>query len=187
MRQNNLALKADETLGEFSETYGISSIRRLARKLEEGRKIEDYLKEEINDTASGITHLPEVGIRREESFELPLPSSSNYSIILKKWNGYIENINGQEFTAVLTDPLGKSPDIRASFSIDEVSEGDRDLVTENALFDWVVSRDRKSHGQVENKDFLIFKRLPMWKKSDLDSRSTKVEAFDAWLNSSSTT
>ena len=196
MRKSNLALKSDVTSGEVPELYpsgsglpqsyiGSSGIRRLVRKTKGGQKIEDYLHEE-DTTSSASEFISEEPIMPINIFELTPPSFTSHSVILKKWNGYIVDIDRQEFTAVLTDPLGNSPDMKASFSIEEVSEGDRDLVVENALFDWVISRERKLHGQIENKDFLIFKRLPMWQKSDLDAKSAKVDAFNAWLNTSST-
>lgn len=197
MRKSNLALKIDATSGEVAEPYlsgpgipesyvGVSGIRRLVRKTKEGKKTEDSLNEQLDPTSSASELISEEAIMPIDLFELTSPTFSSHSIVLKKWNGYIVNIEREEFTAILTDPLGKSPDIKASFSIDEVAEGDRDLVVENALFDWVISRERKLHGQIENKDFLIFKRLPMWKKSDLDAKSAKVDAFNAWLNTRST-
>jgi hypothetical protein len=197
MKKSNLALKSDATSGETAELYphdsdlpqpyiGGSSIRRLVRKTKAGQKIEDYLQEEVGTTSSTSEFLSEEPLMPVNIFELTTPSFTSHSVVLKKWNGYITSIDKEEFTAVLTDPLGNSPDMKVSFSIDEVSEGDRDLVVENALFDWVISRERKIHGQIENKDFLIFKRLPMWQKSDLDAKSAKVDAFNAWLNTTST-
>lgn len=197
MRKTNLAIKASVTTGEVSELYpsnqnlaepyiGGSIIRRLVRKTQEGKKIEDCLNEDTDTTASARESLSEVDIMPKKDFTFTATIPTSHSLILKKWHGYIEKIDGQEFTAILTDPLGTDSDIRATFSINEVSEGDRDLVVENALFDWVISRDRKSHGQIENKDFLIFKRLPMWKKSDLNTKSAKVDKLNAWLNSGST-
>jgi len=197
MRKSNLAIKTDVTSGEVSEPYqndhsinepyiGASSIRRIVRKTKEGKKLEDCLNEDRDTTSSTREFLPEVDIMPKKSFTFTSTTPSSHSILLKKWHGYIEKINGQEFTAILTDPLGTDSDIRATFSINEVSEGDRDLVVENAIFDWVISRDRKFHGQIENKDYLIFKRLPMWKKIDLDTESAKVDAFNAWLNTNST-
>jgi hypothetical protein len=104
-----------------------------------------------------------------------------HSIVLKKWHGYIDSIEGEEFTALLSDGTRQIPDIKITFSKSDVSEGDRELVCEGALLDWVICRSRKSHGQIENIDILVFKRFPMWKKSDLDGSSAKVKEYNEWL------
>jgi hypothetical protein len=133
--------------------------------------------------ASNIITNPLAAIMLNNNMK-PQAAPTTYSIVLSKWSGYIESIKGSEFTAVLTDVFGKRPDIRATFSINEVSESDRRLVVENALFDWVINRERKTHGQITNYDVLIFKRLPMWKKSDLNKKSKIVEGINAWLKPS---
>ncbi len=188
MRRSSAAFKRSTTSysgQDISKAYlGRSSICRLVGKTEEGKVIEDSLKEESASTASPRKLLFAEDIMAAEQFLKLRQNATSHSIVLQKWHGYIDKIEGDEFTAILTDPSGRTADIKASFSIDEVSEGDRDLVCENAFFDWVVSRERKSHGQIENKDFLVFRRFPMWKKSDLEARSDKVDAFDEWLNSS---
>jgi hypothetical protein len=109
-----------------------------------------------------------------------------HSIVIQKFHGYVDEIIGEKFTAVFTDPSGQIPDLKASFSLDDVSEGDRNLVTENAVFYWVMSRERKPHGQISNKEVLIFRRFPMWKKSDLEIESPEVNALNEWLNPNTT-
>lgn len=192
MRKNSIAFKMDSTSAfpqeskegisrTFQDYVGGSGIRSFIRKTADGKVIDDTINESVSGTA--ITKEFHPDIIPMKNFYRPVEEVGNYSIVLKKWHGYIESIKGTEFTAIISDPSGRDGDLSAVFSIDEVSEGDRDLVCENALFDWVISRERKSHGQIENKDFLVFKRFPMWKKSDLDTKSPKVDSFNEWLNS----
>jgi len=191
MTEANLAIKSDTTSELYSDNdpqndesyFGGSAIRQLINKTEDGGRIDSFLEDDSGSTSSiSRTNLP---ILPRRNFS-EMPQSSSHSIIKQKWTGYIDSINGQEFTAILSDSSGKEPDIKASFCIDEVSEGDRHLVSENAVFDWILSKERKIHGQIENKDLLVFRRFPMWKKQDLEKESKKVEEFNAWLTHGTT-
>ena len=187
----NLAIKNDTTSELYTDSdpqydkayFGDSAIRQLINKAENGGKIDSFLEDDSGSAASisgaNISILPRTDFSE-------MPQSSSHSIIKQKWNGYIESVNDQEFTAILSDSSGNEPDIKAIFPLDEVSEGDRHLVSENAIFDWIISRERKIHGQIQNKDLLVFRRFPMWKKQDLEKESKKVEEFNAWLNHDTT-
>ncbi len=144
----------------------------------------DFGNEAANIIVSTALERSPLGIIIVNSNLLPQAIPTTYSLVLSKWHGFIESIEGNNFIGYLTDALGKRPDMRATFSKSDVSEGDRKLISENALFDWVISRERKVHGQITNTDFLIFKRFPMWKRSDLDKKSKVVEELNAWLKSS---
>lgn len=108
----------------------------------------------------------------------------SYSLAQKEWHGYVENITEDgEFTAVLKDKSGAESDIRVDFSVDEVNEGDRDLIKEGALIRWIIGKERKVHGQIKNNDYIIFPRFPVWKKDELSGESSVVRDFNNWLNS----
>ena len=108
-----------------------------------------------------------------------------YSLAQKEWYGYVENVSEEdgEFTAVLKDKSGKESDIRVDFAIDEVNEGDRDLIINGALIRWIIGKERKVHGQIKNNDYIIFPRFPIWKKEELSENSSVVKDFNDWLNS----
>jgi hypothetical protein len=108
-----------------------------------------------------------------------------YSLAQKEWRGYVENVSEEdgEFTAVLKDKSGKESDIRVDFAIDEVSDGDRDLIVEGALIRWIIGKERKVNGQIKNNDYIIFPRFPVWKKEELNENSFVVKDFNDWLNS----
>lgn len=149
-------------------------------KAPEGKLIEDPLNENESDTfaRSPLSRRPFV---RMSEADRQLYDTESHSIVLKKWSGYIREIEHEEFTAVLIDAENENLSIEASFSINEVSEDDRDLVQEGALFDWIISRQRMIHGQIANNDVLVFKRFPMWEKSDLNKQSSIVDSFNDWL------
>jgi hypothetical protein len=106
-----------------------------------------------------------------------------YSVVHQEWHGYIEQISDDgNFTAVLKDISEDEADIRAEFSIDEINEGDRDLIKEGALIRWVIGKERRMHGQVKNYDTIILPRFPKYLRDDLNKESAVVEEFNRWLN-----
>lgn len=166
--------------------YGSKSIQLHLGKTSDGKIIEDLLPETKNPTEvkRNVSEAPQIIPYQSQAIQ-EHNRIYKHSTVLKKWHGYIQFIEGDSFTAMLVDANSENLTMEATFSIEEVSEGDRDLVVEGALFDWVIGRERKVHGQIANEDFLVFKRFPMWKKGDLEKKSIKVDEFNEWLSTNS--
>jgi hypothetical protein len=174
-----------QTNGHEEKILGTDAIRAQYGKAEKITKFDPLNEENENSTSAESQNFSEHQIILLTEANRQLFQTSSHSLVLKKWNGHILSINGEEFTAMLVDGENESLNMEATFTIDEVSEGDRDLIAEGALFDWVIGRQRMTHGQIVNNDFLIFRRFPMWKKTDLEKKSVVVDSFNEWLNSSS--
>ena len=111
----------------------------------------------------------------------PFKKFRSYSITKQRWAGYITAVKGDKFTSILRDYKGKLPDIEVEFSKDDVPESDKDLIRENMFFDWVMEKEKDESGTVRNTDYLLFMRLPAWRKRELEQESDIVNEFDNWL------
>ena len=85
-----------------------------------------------------------------------------------EWEGYIDNITGDEFLVKMVNVRSKSrlPADQATFSNDDVSEYDRQLLKEGAIVRWVIGRERLPTGQVRKVSELYFRRLPAHSEED---------------------
>jgi hypothetical protein len=71
-------------------------------------------------------------------------------IVLQRWIGRVESVHADRFVAVTTDATNpRNPAEEVEFDLPEVSEGDRSLVAEGAMFYWSIGY-RDSRGGNEN-------------------------------------
>lgn len=89
--------------------------------------------------------------------------------VLQKWEGFVANIEGDEITAVISDLFNaNAPTEEICFDIDEVSDADRELVTQGAVFYWYIGYRYDPWGQKTRSSLFKFRRLPAWQKKQLD-------------------
>jgi hypothetical protein len=103
---------------------------------------------------------------------------------LQEWEGYVISMEGGEFIARLLDVTAEatSETEQAKFSLDDVSDDDRSLVQIGAIFRWSVGYEKNVSGTRCKKSALVFRRLPIWTKKEIeDSRkkaSVLIESID---------
>lgn len=99
--------------------------------------------------------------------------------LLQKWEGTVTACSQQEFTAVLREK--GQPDQEATFDLEEVPEGDRELIVAGAVFHWSIGyRDRR--GQRSRESIIRFRRLPAWTRRELERADQEADEIIAALH-----
>lgn len=99
---------------------------------------------------------------------------------LQEWEGYVSTISEDRFTARLIDiTAGKKREEEfAEFPISDLSDSDRDLLKEGAVFRWVIGYLRAPGGSKRRVSQITFRRMPAWSSSELKSASLKAENYE---------
>jgi hypothetical protein len=98
--------------------------------------------------------------------------------ILQQWEGVVSDVGTRDFTAdlnSLTDP--KAPGLTGEISLEEVSDSDRTLVEQGAVFYWVIGYDKSPTGQVTRISEIRFRRSPEWTRRKLDTLRSEAEQW----------
>lgn len=110
--------------------------------------------------------------QRAEVATVPIPQAPTHEIqVLQQWDGTVTHVREGEFTALLRD-IRRSSDttrVEAVFGLEDVSPGDRHLVSPGAVFTWTIGREKAFDGQVKNIDFIRFLRLPAWSSREVEA------------------
>lgn len=107
--------------------------------------------------------------------ELDQPDSSNNNnnnnqfnfITINKWKGEVTVIEDDEFEAIITDLTEGGTKEEITFSFEDVSEDDRELIQEGAIFYWKIGyhviRGMRMKGSI-----IKFRRMPKLSKRKID-------------------
>ncbi len=125
-------------------------------------------------TASSLNgNVPKVVFPIPEQFK---PQSR--FIVLHRWEGSLLEVSKGECRAIIRDLTKiKSPDEEITFSLDEISESDRPLVTPGAVFYWAIGYEDSPHGQRFRKSTIRFQRLPVWTEKDLERSRKEAQSL----------
>ena len=94
------------------------------------------------------------------------------------------SVRASDFVARLLDLTERGGQrLEAIFSIDEVSESDKPLLSEGAIFYWIIGFKDYPSGQRKTEQFLRFRRLPIWSKRDIERLDARVNDLKAFLQS----
>lgn len=105
---------------------------------------------------------------------VPFPVES--AIVIQDWEGCVVEVSEENFSARLLDRTRKLPveTELAEIPIEQVDDGDRELVREGAIFYLTIRRRILQNGRHENSSQLVFRRMPGWHASTL--RRAREEA-----------
>jgi hypothetical protein len=118
-------------------------------------------------TTIAFPHTIEPSYTREASFELR-----------QQFEGTVLSISQDEFEARLMDRTRPSnPNEIASFSLLDVSEGDRELLQPGAVFYWSIGYRIQPWGQRERSSIIRFRRVPVWTRSELGQIKKQAESW----------
>ena len=122
--------------------------------------------------AARVAAVPELVV-----FPTPARPTTFY-LPLNEWEGVVETINpdGQTFNARVQDKTNvERPEELAVFYVDDVSEDDRQMLTNGAIFRWVIGKRTNAFGTVERTSRLIFRRMPAYSEQ-------AIKAADDWAD-----
>ena len=101
----------------------------------------------------------------EPAVRLEVPRTSFR--ILQAWEGVVTAVAEESFAVRLIDLMSDMPEEEAEISLDEVSDDERPLVKEGAVFLLHVGYATSEGGQRSRTAILRFRRLPVWTDSEL--------------------
>jgi len=103
---------------------------------------------------------------------------------ISEWEGYVEDIDEEEFTVRLVDTKSSSslPEDLATFRKSELSQRDRELLVPGAIVRWVVGLERLPSDQRRRVSELHFRNLPAHSTRDFDRAKKRardlIESID---------
>ncbi len=102
---------------------------------------------------------------------------------LQLFEGTVTEAGEEAFVATLRDQTDPADPLqRATISIDNVWESDRDLIAPGAVFYWSIGYRIEPHGQRSLTSNLRFRRLPAWTPSDLRRTEDVASSLNDFFN-----
>ncbi len=119
----------------------------------------------FDPTRSHDQPVPEVDFR---PLAKPEPPKATFHA-LQEWEGYIVEIEAEEFVARLVDlTAGHSHETEeVTIPLDEVSEDDASRMTEGSIFRWVIGYEHSPGGTRKRVSQIVFRDLPRMTESDI--------------------
>ncbi len=93
--------------------------------------------------------------------------------LLKKYEGFVTACGPDTFAARIFEGSDDHPAIEAEIGLDELSDGERSLVTEGARFVWTISY-RMDGGTRRRESAIYFRRLPPLSDAEAACNAAKV-------------
>jgi hypothetical protein len=100
--------------------------------------------------------------------------------VLQKWEGIVLDVLHDSFTARLIDLTRQGADEEAEFALDEIDEGDKDLLKPGAVFYWNVGYSDSLSGRAR-VSIIRLRRLPIWRKEELERAKRDAERLSTLL------
>lgn len=117
--------------------------------------------DELTQDTEVITRGRSVGVPRLEATPV-------YSFDMRgQWEGTVTEVGVNEFSVVLRDIFNPgAEEYDAVFSLEEVADEDRDLLTEGAILYWTIGYEQRG-GQRRRISEVRLRRVPAWSRADL--------------------
>ena len=111
------------------------------------------------------------------------PEAPEEFLVLQDWEGVVDAIGSETFTARLRDRTNKEDYASeiAELPIADVSEDDRELLRRGAIFYMTVGRLTRASGRQDRVGRLVFRRLPAWTESTLRRAEQRAERLRHFL------
>lgn len=102
--------------------------------------------------------------------------TANREIVLQEWEGQVQFISNEYFTASLVDlTAGNTEETEElELPVDDLSEGDRSLLVPGATFRWIIGY-RYQDRQKERFTRVVIRRLPIWSEHEIKSADREAE------------
>jgi hypothetical protein len=92
----------------------------------------------------------------------PLELTRARFLIFGSWQGTVQRVDNDTFTAYMTDNDERKATEVAEFYKSDLSDEDSELLEEGAVFYWFVGYNDSASGQRSRSSVLRFRRLPPW-------------------------
>jgi hypothetical protein len=172
-RQSQTKVSVDFNTAQLPDAEHVESRRLISRG---GIGSSTHSAELQNDADSPIDVL-RMPVRRQE------PDISTRFVALKEWEGVVREIDEAAgvFWADLIDVSDpQRGEEQAEFELALVPEADRDLLRSGGIFRWVIGT-RFVNDTRERSSRIVFRRLPAWTASELNSSLEEANALSRLL------
>lgn len=96
--------------------------------------------------------------------------------VLQQWEGVVTEVTSDSFFADLQDLSDSSQPLEVvEIPIDEVSEDDRPLLVEGAIFYWSIGHETSAGGQLRRMSEIRLRRTPRWTKRAIQQVMKRAE------------
>lgn len=108
-------------------------------------------------------------------------------VIIQDWEGIVESIETETFTALLRDLTANEayPGEMADLPIEDIAPDDRGLLKPGAIFYLTVGRSIYPTGQQQRFSRMEFRRLPVWTSADFSRADERAQRLARFLGSES--
>lgn len=139
------------------------------------------------ETSSIIRVIPSSEPEEKEASQKVVVSSKEVknqstSRVLNLWEGYVLKVGESDFLARLIDIKRKEQDHEAEFDIATVSECDRELLEEGAVFYWSICYQKSITGQITSTSDIRFRRRTNWSAAELQEAKQASAEIAKLLN-----
>jgi hypothetical protein len=98
--------------------------------------------------------------------------------LVEEWEGCIKKVLEDSFIAHLHKVGAESTEIiEGEFKFRSITEGEQHLIKEGTMLYWVIGREVRKSGTVNNSDHLILRRKPSWENFDVEKPSARADNF----------
>jgi hypothetical protein len=99
--------------------------------------------------------------------------------VIQEWEGYVQEINNDTFTASLLDITANQnyPTEEADFNIEDVNKFDRHFLRNGAIFRWVIGYYQSPAGSKRRSSELVFRRMSRFSSSSIKKADKKAKEF----------
>lgn len=172
--------------GELKQDSIINYSESLLENRDVAKLINNEMSEGSSNSADSVEFVQTVGSPSpigkifafpKEKKEDPL----NDFVAIQKWEGYVLSVKDSSFIARLIDLKNNQIDEEAEFLLSEVSEDDKKLMVNGAVFYWSVGYYNIS-GQKMRSSVIRFRRLPQWNNRELQDLRNQAQQIAQELN-----
>lgn len=109
-------------------------------------------------------------------------TTHNQFVSLQKWQGIVLEVKQDAFITKLKDLTENGVEEEAEISLEEVSDDDKKLVVPGGVFYWNIGYQISYQGQQTRASIIRFRRLPVWRKEELDAAKERAQKIQDDLN-----
>lgn len=104
----------------------------------------------------------------------------------QEWEGVVIDVDDNSFNARLIDVSVPCDDEEiASFPINTIKAEQINQLQPGAIFRWSIGYKRDSSGTKEKESIIVFRRLPMWTKKEIEESDAHVEKLIKFFSTKS--
>lgn len=102
---------------------------------------------------------------------------------IQEWDGYVVKVNANSFQARLTDITNDDAvdEEEVEIPFRELDEDSRSQLAEGRLFRWSIGYQHSRTGQKTRVSQIIMRRLPAWRREDLDAAKSEARELSRKL------